>query len=265
MESPFVFLVVVVPVGVWMLVTGPRPGRPRRMADAVALWVLPVVFVGLFCWSQLRADVFTPPIEEWAIACALVGIGLLLVALGRDLVNWSNAARTPSGPAIDGRARPGGVWRGLAVGSGLLLSCCLACCAPLTKFTVDEPFDDEMPGALLQSHARPSEWSPLPAGALVIATECFNLGSHGKCNDVKVLSPVGGVTRDKLVARIIANYRAHGWPLEAQGHGESYEGCRPVIGILRWADHCMQVIAKEGTDSYSGAPDIRRSVNVYIV
>jgi hypothetical protein len=41
---------------------------------------VPVLFAGLFVWSQVRTDVSTP-IEEWTIACALVGIGLVVFTL----------------------------------------------------------------------------------------------------------------------------------------------------------------------------------------
>jgi len=104
-------------------------------------------------------------------------------------------------------------------------------------------------------------WSQLRPGS---TPPCFNLGAHGRCHDVKVMSSTDGSTRDQLVDRVIANYRASGWPLVASRNGESYEACRPVAGILRWGDHCMRVVVKEGSDGYIGAPDVKGAVNVYI-
>src|SRR5262245_24123396 len=81
-DAEIAWLLIGVVVGAWLLAAmGPR--FTYRRSDLVMLVAMGAAFALLFGWSQLRPGVIAPPIEEWGIACGLVGIGFVVVALMR--------------------------------------------------------------------------------------------------------------------------------------------------------------------------------------
>jgi hypothetical protein len=236
------WLLIAVVVGSWLLATL-RPGRTYRRADLLTLIVMATVFAALFVWSQLRPHVIAPPIDEWGIACGLVGMGFVVVALARG---------TGSRGWADG---PGAV----AV-AGTVLATLLMCCVPGMKDLSDEPEDYDLPVALLDSEGHAYEVRPLPAGATLISTSCY--GMHSKCVQQYAFAATDGASRSQLIDRLVAHYRDLGWPLTLDG--KRYSGCRTVAGILTWRDHCMFLITGPSDRETPYAKDVPGAVSVYM-
>jgi hypothetical protein len=228
-------------------------GRTWR-GFAAYLLALAVV-AGLFARSQLRPDAFAPPIEEWAIA---VGVVVGIAVFGLLVRRWIQAHRPTGHPP-----RVQSVLAGSLAGLVLAGSCC---CAPFTKYSRDEPYDHQLPGALFQSGAVLGELLPLPPDVEIVFTDNFNPGAHGYGHDVFVFASTAGASHEQLLEHLTAYFAEHGWPLGPDpDYPERFRtGCRPVRGLVAWDDQCMMIVLIEGAEGFNGGPKIAGTVNVYL-
>jgi hypothetical protein len=240
-------LLVCLSIGGWLVA---MPRLDRR-ADFLTLCAMVVVFAGLFAWSQLRPGVIAPPIDEWGIACGLVGSGFVGVALGRRV---RVRGADPSWRRLG--------WRGSLglAATGWMVAC--MCCIPFAKDISDEPLDYDMPGALLDSEAHDYEMRPLPPRTNLVEQSCS--GMHSKCYADYTFVATDGAMGGELVDRLVTHYRSLGWPLTLNDSKDfrAYQGCRRVAGILSWRDHCMMIFVD--AIPYVGVTNDPNAVNVFI-
>jgi hypothetical protein len=228
----------------WLIVADrPRPGL-RVYAGLLALLTV------LFAWSQLRPGALAPPAVEWALVFGLVGAVVVAVAMRYQL-------------------RGAGVGlRQAAVASVTLLVMVplMGCCLAGGKVMADEPYDYELPEALFEARGSVEELLPLPVGVDLVGRDCFNLGAHGMCNDVFIVSAAGGVSREDLITLLVAHYLDRGWPFERFDMPEGayiFRACRPMRGIFTWSDQCLELFSHPREEP-QGHPEIPDTVNVYL-
>lgn len=223
-------------------------GSGRR--GLILLAGLGALFVGLYVWSQVHTDpvVIAAPLVDWAVLAGIGGTVVVLVAVIRE-----------------GRVTPR-VPRDSFVVAGIMLALAPVAmgCTGVGQAVIDDEYDLLPSGPPWSSHATVDEIRPLPAGVALDAHECGNLGAHGPCRDVFLVSATDGVSREVLVERVVAHYSQLGWPLRPVLDG--YLGCRPVRGILPWWEHCMRIekSADAQTDTTTGIDVAPHQVGLFI-
>jgi hypothetical protein len=184
---------------------------------------LSAVLVVLYLRSQHRPGVLPPPLPEWSIA------GRLVCAVVVD--------RVRSAPSDRGIG-----WRPAWL--MLLAAPVVACCVGCVKNVADEPYDYQMPEALVDHRGDRADLGSLPASLRLDEVDWANLGAHGNCVTVFILRGTDGASNDVVVTRLIEHFDRLGWDrsysfVDQDGY-VGYYHCRPVQGILTWDDLCLQ-------------------------
>jgi hypothetical protein len=195
----------------------------RSAAVAVGTGIV-VLFGGAFAVSQWPTGVIRAPWLDWFAVWILVGCGCS-VAL---IVDWCVHQR--------GGIVHMGVFGTMRLPNAIGLMTLLTAVPLLFLCCAGFHLND----AALRSAPGTNEILPLPSTLrLVSAGPCLRGGSSSGCTADFVVSPTDGAGREVTVARLADHLHRRGWPLQAAN--SSYDGCRPVGGILSWTPHCMSL------------------------
>ncbi len=211
---PFIAVMLGFPILAWCWIP---MGRKRR---AAGLAVLTMLYSGLFVWSQLRPDAIAPPLLEWAIASWIAAIPTLIVLVGFTHRDLRRAGRR----LFDERFN-----------FALLFVPAVVTVCVLGAFSLVDRDRGESEEFLVSGVAD-HEYLPIPPGMTMIKDSVCRRPGNMPCPIITLVvdQPIAG---EEFAARIATHYEATGWRIKHTSHVV----CRPVHGILRWADHCLQI------------------------